>query len=132
MRAELITPENNSEHYAQREAELQEALEDKSIRMDALLKIGFYKADEEIEPESDVTITVQFLDENGLAEGSPITVVHFADGQNQVIGGSDVKDRSTTFKTDGFSEFGFARHKLKKSNEIKDEEAKDCPCCADL
>lgn len=125
LRAELITPENNSEHYAQREAELQEALEDKSIRMDALLKIGFYKADEEIEPESDVTITVQFLDENGLAEGSPITVVHFADGQNQVIGGSDVKDRSTTFKTDGFSEFGFARHKLKKSNEIKDEEAKE-------
>ena len=36
-----------------------------------------------------------------------------------------MKDRSTTFKTDGFSEFGFARHKLKKSNEIKDEEAKE-------
>ncbi len=104
--AEMITAESNGEHYAQREAELKETLQDENVKMDALFKIGFYVDDEEIEPESDVMITVQFLDENGMADGIPMTIVHFADGGSEILGGSHAKDGSTTFKTRRFSEFG--------------------------
>lgn len=104
--AEMITAESNGEHYAQREAELKETLQDENVKMDALFKIGFYVDDQEIEPESDVMITVQFLDENGMADGIPMTIVHFADGGSEILGGSHAKDGSTTFKTRRFSEFG--------------------------
>lgn len=104
--AELIAEQiaADSEHYAQREAEYKEKLEDENASMHALLKVGFYVNGEEIEPESDVTLTVQFLDENGLAEGSPITVVHFAEDGAEVLSGSEVENGSTTFRMDSFSE----------------------------
>ena len=106
LSAEMITAESSAEHYAQREAELKKTLKDENVKMDALFKIGFYADGQEIEPESDVMITVQFLDENGMAEGIPMTIVHFADGGSEILGGSHVKNRSTTFKTSRFSEFG--------------------------
>lgn len=106
LRAELV--EADSEHYAEREAEYKEALDEEhaSASMQALMKIGFYMDDEEIEPKDDVTITVQLLDENGLPEGSPITVVHFTEEGTEVLDGSEVEDQSTTFKTESFCEFG--------------------------
>ncbi len=103
--AEKITPEADEAHYAEREAEFKEMAKNEDAVMKALLKIGFYVDGAEVEPESTVTITVQFLDEQGLAEGKPITIVHFADGGTEVLDGSKASDNSTTFQTESFSEF---------------------------
>lgn len=103
--AEKVTPEADEAHYAEREAEFKEMAQNEDAVMKALLKIGFYVDGEEVEPESTVTITVQFLDENGLAEGKPVTIVHFADGGAEVLDGGKASDNSTTFQTEGFSEF---------------------------
>lgn len=102
--AEQITQEENEAHYAERQAQFQKTLKDEGATIRALLKIGFYLDGEEIEPESDVTVTVQLLDENGLAEGGPVTVVHFAKNETEILDGSDVKDSSTTFQMGSFSE----------------------------
>lgn len=110
LRAELV--EADSEHYAQREAEYKETLEDEHAYMRALMKIGFYVDDEEIEPKDDVTITVQLLDEDGLAEGRPITVVHFAEEGAEILDGGKAENQSTTFKMGSFSEIaiGYSRN----------------------
>lgn len=110
LRAELV--EADSEHYAQREAEYKETLEDEHASMRALMKIGFYVDDEEIEPKDDVTITVQLLDEDGLAEGRPITVVHFAEEGAEILDGGKAENQSTTFKMGSFSEIaiGYSRN----------------------
>lgn len=102
--AEQITADNNEEHYAQREAEYRESVESESATMWALLKIGFYVDGVEIEPESPVTLTVQMLDEAGMPEGSPITVVHFGEESTEVLDGSRVENGSTTFQMESFSE----------------------------
>ncbi len=120
--AELITADKDEEHYAKREAEIKEALRDENVSMNALFKIGFYVDGKEVEPESDVSITVQFLDENGLAEGSPIAIIHFADGGNQVLNGGKAKNKSTTFKTKSFSEFGIVEgYEVPGEEEGEDE-----------
>ena len=102
--AEQITEESNGEHYAKRQAEYQEALGDDMATMRALLKIGFYVNGQEVEPESPVTITIQFLNEDGLAEGKPITVIHFVEDGTELLEGSKVEDGSTTFEMESFSE----------------------------
>lgn len=109
--AEQITEESDSEHFAKRQAEYQEALGDNKATMRALLKVGFYVNGEEVEPESPVTLTIQFLDENGLAEGKPVTVIHFADEGAEVLEGSEVQDGSTTFEMDSFSEIGIGNER---------------------
>ena len=102
--AEQITEESNGEHYAKRQAEYQEALGDDMATMRALLKIGFYVNGQEVEPESPVTVTIQFLNEDGLAEGKPITVIHFAEDGTELLEGSKVEGGSTTFEMESFSE----------------------------
>lgn len=127
LRAELITAESGGKHYEEREAEIREALEDETASMNALIKIGFYVDEEEVEPQNDVVITVQFLDENGMKDGSPIAIVHFAEGGSKVINGGKAKDRSTTFKTNRFSEFGIVEGYEVSENELrrkKDDEKK--------
>lgn len=105
LRVEMITADKDEDHYANREAEIREALNDENVKIDALFKIGFYVDGEEIEPESDVNVTIQFLDENGLEDGTPMTIIHFGEDGNEVLSGSHAKDRSTTFKTNKFSDF---------------------------
>lgn len=102
--AEQITAESDGEHYAERQTQYQEALGDDKATMRALLKIGFYVNGQEVEPESPVTVTVQFLNENGLAEGKAVTVIHFAEEGTELLEGSKVEDGSTTFEMDSFSE----------------------------
>ena len=102
--AEQITPDSDGEHYAQREAEYQEAVENENASMRALLKVGFYVDGVEVEPESPVTLMIQFLDEDGLADGSPITVIHFADEGTEKLDGSRAENNSTTFQMESFSE----------------------------
>ncbi len=105
---EQITPESDGEHYASRETEYRAMVEDEMASMRALLKIGFYMGGEdgqtEVEPKTPVAVAVQFLDEDGLAEGKPITVIHFAEEGTEKLDGSHAKDNSTTFKIDSFSE----------------------------
>ncbi len=112
--AEQITAESDAERYTQREAEYQEMVEDEKASMRALFKIGFYVEGEEVEPKSPVAVTIQFLDEDGLAEGKPITVVHFAEEGAKKIDGSNAKDGSTSFKTGSFSEFAIGYSQEKK------------------
>lgn len=121
---EQITPETDEEHYAQREAEYQETMKDDTASMRALLKIGFYLDTEdgekiEVEPETPVEISIQFLDEDGLTEGSPITIVHFADEGTEKLDGSEAKDSSTTFEMRSFSEIaiGYGTKETVKINE---------------
>lgn len=121
LKAELITPEEDPEHYAQREEEFQQTLGDEEVAMSALFRIGFYVDGEEIEPRSAVTVTVQFLDENGLADGEPITVVHFAEEGTEVLDGSDAEDNSTTFEMESFSEIAIGRRGMGKVVEISED-----------
>ena len=102
--AEEITPDSDEEHYGNREIEYREMMEDETASMRALLKIGFYLEGEEVEPESLVAVSIQFKDEDGLAEGKPITVIHFAEEGTERLNGSNAKDNSTTFKMGSFSE----------------------------
>ncbi len=103
-----ITEESDAEHYAEREAQLWGMIEDKEITTKVLLKIGFYVEEDgekkEVEPETPVCVTVQFLDKEGLPEGAPITVIHFTDEGNEMIDGSEVEGGSTTFEMESFSE----------------------------
>ncbi len=123
--AEQITEESDSEHYAKRQAEYQEALGDDMATMRALLKIGFYVNGQEVEPESPVTITIQFLNEDGLAEGKPITVIHFVEDGTELLEGSKVEDGSTTFEMESFSEiavgYGVENVRVPVDTELKYE-----------
>ncbi len=125
--ASLITPESDPEHYAKREAEFQQQMEDESATMSALLKVGFYIDGTEIEPKAPVSVTVQLVDENGLPEGMPMTVVHFAAEGSEVIDSSQVKDGKTSFEMDSFSDIavGYSLGDLKidvdETCEYKDD-----------
>lgn len=101
---EQVTPENGQEHYQEQESRFRETLGDENATMKALLKIGFYLDGEEVEPQSDVTVMVQLLDENGLADGSSVTVVHFSGEGTEVLDSSEVENGSTTFQVKSFSE----------------------------
>ncbi len=105
--AERITEESDEENYKKHEVEYKKSLGNEDATMSALFKLGFYVDGEEVEPASPVMITVQFVDKNGLPEGKPIKVVHFGDDKTEVIDGSKAESGSTSFKTDGFSIFGF-------------------------
>ena len=120
FRAEAITPDSADGHYENREAEYQKVVNDKNATMKALLKIGFYLNGEEIEPETPVVVTVQFLDEDGLVEGKPITVIHFAEDGIEKLDGSDAKDNSTTFQMESFSEIAIGYDKEGNTRAVKD------------
>lgn len=122
--AELITPESDPEHYAEREAQYKEQVGDEKATMNALLKIGFYLDGEEIEPKAPVEVSVQLIDENGLPEGMPMTVVHFAEEGSRVLEGSQVEGGKTKFKTDSFSDFAFGTNrtvKISKTDTYKEK-----------
>ncbi len=102
--AEEITADSDEEHYGNREVEYREMLKDETASMRALLKIGFYLGEEEIEPVTPVMVTVQFLDESGLAEGEPIAIIHFGKEGTEKLDGGRAKRSSTTFKIKSFSE----------------------------
>lgn len=109
--AEQITEVTDSEDYKKHEAEFKKNMGDENATMSALFKIGFYVDGEEVEPESPVLVTIQFVDKNGLPEGAPIKVVHFGDAETEVIDGGKAESGSTSFKTKGFSKFavGFSK-----------------------
>ena len=105
LKAEQITAEDDAEHYAEREAASKESIGDENATAKALLKIGFYVGEQEVEPETPVSVTVQLLDEKGLPEGAPITVVHFTEDGAEKIEGSKAESDSTTFEVNQFCEF---------------------------
>lgn len=104
LQVEEITEESDPERYSQRDSEAQELLEE-SMRMKCLFNIGFFADGAEVEPQDKVTVTVQFLDENGYAEGAPITIVHFAKEKTEVLEGSQIDNNGvTSFDTESFSD----------------------------
>ncbi len=109
--AEQITEITDSEDYKKHETEFKKSMGDENATMSALFKIGFYVEGEEVEPETPVLVTIQFVDKNGLPEGEPIKVVHFGDEKTEVIDGGKAESGSTSFKTNGFSKFavGFSK-----------------------
>lgn len=136
--AEQITADGeNQEYFAQREEEYKEAMKDETAEMRALLHIGFYvenkeaKENEEklieIEPKKPVTVTVQFLDEDGLKEGEPITVVHFADEGTELLDGGQAEDNRATFEMNGFSEIaiGYGDEGAKAEVSVSGNEIND-------
>ncbi len=102
--AEQITPENNKAYYEEREAKYKEITADENASMKALFKIGFYLDGTEIEPKAPVTITVQLLDKDGLPEGAPVTVVHFAEEGEEVLDGGNAQNGSASFQMNSFSD----------------------------
>lgn len=122
LRAYAVTEETEPERYEQRveEALAVTGLDSESSQEEnsdneegtpakepqvLVYNIGFFIGDEEIEPEAPVTITIQFLDAEGLALGDPITVIHFGEQGPQVFDGTLEEGATTTFETDGFSDF---------------------------
>ena len=122
---EEITPDSDKEYYARRETEYREMMEDEMASMRALLKIGFYMETEgaeektEIEPATPVMISVQFLGEDGLPDGSPVTIIHFAEDGTEMLDGGSAVDNSTTFKMESFSEIaiGYGSDEVKKTED---------------
>lgn len=102
--AQQITLESGRERYTAREEQYRKTLGNKDASMKALFKIGFYLDGVEIEPKAPVTITVQLFGENGLPEGEPVTVVHFAEDGEEVLDGGQVENGSAQFQMDSFSE----------------------------
>lgn len=101
-----ITAESDPEHFEEREAEARETLENENINVHALFDIGFYVDGEEIEPQDTVNVTIQLLDDNGLPEGTPMQIVHFAESGNEVLESGDIdSEGNANFDTDSFSEF---------------------------
>ena len=101
-----ITEESDPERFAQRQAEARETLENENISVHALFDIGFYVDGQEIEPKDTVNVTIQLLDENGLPEGTPMQIVHFAESGNEVLESGDIdSEGNASFETDSFSEF---------------------------
>ena len=103
LRIEEITSESDKEDYAKHEMEFRKNLNDENAAMRALFKIGFYVDEKEIEPETPVTVKMQFLDEEGLPEGAPITVVHFSEKGTEKLEGTEAEDDSTSFEINSFS-----------------------------
>lgn len=120
--AEQITERSDSEDYKKHEAEFKKNMGDENATMSALFKIGFYVDNEEVEPESPVLVTIQFVDKHGLPEGAPIKVVHFGDEDTEVIDGGKAESGSTSFKTKGFSKFavGFSEKEEEEADAKKE------------
>ena len=106
LKVKRITSESDPEHFAMREEEFKEQVGDENATMDALLNIGFYVGEAEIEPRGKVAITIQFLDSEGIVLGAPIDIIHFAEDGTEVLDASDVDENgTTTFHTNTFSDF---------------------------
>lgn len=77
--------------------------------------IGFYVGGPqgtEVEPESPVNITIQFLDANGMVVNEGVTVLHFAEDKEgkptavEVLDGTaETEENAVNFDVNGFSDF---------------------------
>ena len=104
--AEEITKEDDAEHFAEREAQSCEILNDKDVVVKALLNIGFYQNDVEIEPADTVQLTIQFKNENEHQEGQEFSVVHFTGEVPEVVAEGTLDENSSiSCSVESFSEF---------------------------
>lgn len=105
-----VTAETAPDRYEQRMEEAHSAVGAEPEMGEGqmlIYNIGFFVDGKEIEPAAPVTITVQFLNEEGFAEGDAITIVHFGDEGAQTIDGTVTEDGAATFEADSFSDFAF-------------------------
>lgn len=104
--AEEITKEDDAEHFAEIEAQSCEILNDKDVVVKALLNIGFYQNDVEIEPADTVQLTIQFKNENEYQEGQEFSVVHFTGEVPEVVAEGTLDENSSiSCSVESFSEF---------------------------
>ncbi len=103
LRAALITEQETVADYT---AQYREAVNSKQARLQALLDIGFWVGDAEVQPAAPVEITVQLLGEDGLPSGAPLMVVHFGQQGTEVIESRTDEKGSAAFRMAGFSPVG--------------------------
>lgn len=95
-------------NYKNRLEQYRSAMGSENARMRALLKIGFYLNDAEIEPEAPVRLSVQFYDQNGEPEGPVLNAVHFTgDTGADVLDGEFDDSGVCQFHVPHFSEIAF-------------------------
>ncbi|MCI8549113.1 MAG: hypothetical protein HFI68_00720 [Lachnospiraceae bacterium] len=105
LQVEEITEEEDPEEYARRGDEAQKILEGDK-RLKCLFEIGFYADGVEVEPQDTVKVTIQFLNEEGYAEGDPITIVHFAEDKIEVLPGTQIDgEGAASFDAKSFSPY---------------------------
>ncbi len=108
LRAYPVTAQSEPERYAQRVEEAMAESAQTAAAQTLVYNIGFYVGQTEIEPEAPVELTVQFLDESGIAAGDPIKVVHFGKAGAEVVTDTQVDaDGNASFISDSFSDFMF-------------------------
>lgn len=127
LRAYPVTAESDPERYEQRVGEALEALgladggeaAPEAVETPApaetedytalVYNIGFFLPDgTEVEPLDTVTLTVQFLGEDGLPTGAQVQIVHFAETGAETIEGTAVNaEGETSFTTESFSDYVF-------------------------
>lgn len=103
LRAALVTDEAV---VAEHETEYRAALHSEQAQMVSLMDIGFWLDGEEVQPAAPVRITVQFLGEDGLPVGEPLTVVHFAEAGMEIMRADVDESGAATFDMNGFSLVG--------------------------
>ena len=109
--AELVVkPVTEEEQDPLQMAEAEELLPEEGTRAKLLYTIGFYLDGQEIEPQGKVTITIQLPQGQEIADGAPVTVIHFGEEGPEVIEGTDVAtdeegSMQTSFDSQGFSDF---------------------------
>jgi hypothetical protein len=115
--AELRVRQLTDQEYEEYAAAYTETVGEDQAPVQYLLDIGFYVEDQEIQPQADITVTIQFLDDSGAVTGDPVTVVHFTQSGGEIVDSTNIDENgATSFRTDGFSVFGVA---------VGDSEAQD-------
>lgn len=131
-----ITEENDPEHFAAREDQIQEEITDEVVTLGALFSIGFYEDGLAIEPQSTVDIKIQLLNGDDVGKADSIRVVHFvadeenAEGSVEIIESADVtKDGdgslSTSFQTESFRSTETQPKEEKKQQQVEEEQSAD-------
>ena len=123
FRVVRITNDNSPQYFAERYSDVQDTLNIVNPDVIALLNIGFFMEDgTELTPEDSVTISLQFLNEEGLTVGDPVTMIHFAESGTEVLDSTNIDtDGTTTFVTDEFSDFAAISGTVQMPNSNKDK-----------
>ncbi|MBR6407211.1 MAG: InlB B-repeat-containing protein [Clostridia bacterium] len=97
-----------------------QALDDPDAPVRAMLDIGFYIDGHEIEPKSKVSIAVKFLSDSGISASEPVSVVHFAQDQVEVIENAELEKHTdgkvvAQFDAESFSIYAIVGTTIEKN-----------------
>ena len=104
LRVSEITPESAPDAYSEN-AQLVYDFDDTSV-IYAMLDIGFWTEEKEIEPEKTVYVTIKFKDEAQYTKGQPIGILHKENDQMTPLGYGELnEDLEASYATESFSLF---------------------------